>query len=210
MKLYDVLGVAVNAAKDEIKKAYRKMAKLHHPDKGGDEEMFKEIQKAYDVLGDDVKRDHYDKTGDANTIKDGPEKVLMTIFGAMIDAGDFQGNIIKRIADKIKEEIKNLENKDRKIKKEITKLSKALNRVSIDGENLFEMVLNGKIDSLDRAIDSNDKNIDEMNSMLLMVESYSDDKPEASSQQFNPLEELMKQAQQRSSPFNTGPFGSGV
>ena len=50
--LYDTLGVAKNASADEIKKAYRKLAREHHPDSGGDETKFKEIQGAYDVLSD--------------------------------------------------------------------------------------------------------------------------------------------------------------
>ena len=61
--LYDALGVARTADAAEIKKAYRRLAIEHHPDKGGDEEKFKEIQKAYEILSDDRKRSIYDHTG---------------------------------------------------------------------------------------------------------------------------------------------------
>ncbi len=47
-KYHDILGVAKDASKDDVKKAYRTLASKHHPDKGGDEEKFKEIQEAYD------------------------------------------------------------------------------------------------------------------------------------------------------------------
>ena len=47
-KYHDILGVAVDASKADIKKAYRKLAGQHHPDKGGDEAKFKEVQEAYD------------------------------------------------------------------------------------------------------------------------------------------------------------------
>jgi DnaJ-class molecular chaperone len=57
---YEDLGVSKDAAADEIKKAYRKLASKHHPDKGGDAEVFKKIQTAYDVLSDDAKRAQYD------------------------------------------------------------------------------------------------------------------------------------------------------
>lgn len=60
---YKVLGVARNAAKDEIKKAYRKLAHQYHPDKGGDEQKFKEINEAYHILSDDRKRSQYDQFG---------------------------------------------------------------------------------------------------------------------------------------------------
>lgn len=58
---YDILGVEKNASEKEIKKAYRNLSKKHHPDKGGDEEKFKEISEAYSVLSDDQQRAKYDR-----------------------------------------------------------------------------------------------------------------------------------------------------
>lgn len=58
---YNILGVSENASQDEIKKAYRKLAKDNHPDKGGDEDKFKKISVAYDILGDPNKRQQYDQ-----------------------------------------------------------------------------------------------------------------------------------------------------
>ena len=57
---YATLGVAKNAAPDEIKRAFRKLASQHHPDKGGDTAKFQSIQAAYDTLGDTGKRAAYD------------------------------------------------------------------------------------------------------------------------------------------------------
>ena len=53
---YDILGVKKDATADEIKKAFRTLARKHHPDAGGDEEKFKEINEAYEVLSDTEKR----------------------------------------------------------------------------------------------------------------------------------------------------------
>jgi curved DNA-binding protein len=60
MNYYDVLGVDKTATPDEIKKAYRKLASQHHPDKGGDTAKFQEIQTAYDTLSDPNKRAEHD------------------------------------------------------------------------------------------------------------------------------------------------------
>src|SRR3972149_7588185 len=63
---YEVLGVGKNASADEIKKAFRRAAVEHHPDKeGGNEEKFKEINEAYEVLKDSSKRQRYDQFGHA-------------------------------------------------------------------------------------------------------------------------------------------------
>ena len=61
---YNILGVSKGASDDEIKKAYRKMAHQHHPDKsGGNEAKFKEVNEAYQVLSDKAKRQQYDQFG---------------------------------------------------------------------------------------------------------------------------------------------------
>ncbi|MBX3158050.1 MAG: DnaJ domain-containing protein [Deltaproteobacteria bacterium] len=68
--LYDALGVAKTATADEIRKAYRKLARKHHPDVNpgdqGAETAFKKVSSAYDVLSDDKKRKAYDEFGDAS------------------------------------------------------------------------------------------------------------------------------------------------
>ena len=63
---YKTLGVSRNATQDEIKKAFRKLARTHHPDAGGDEAKFKEINEAYEVLSDEKKRKLYDQYGTAS------------------------------------------------------------------------------------------------------------------------------------------------
>lgn len=64
---YKTLGVSKGATADEIKKAFRKLARENHPDAGGDEEKFKEINEAYEVLSDEKKRELYDQYGTANS-----------------------------------------------------------------------------------------------------------------------------------------------
>ena len=62
---YEVLGVKKDASADELKKAFRRAAVEHHPDRGGDEAKFKELNEAYEVLKDSTKRQRYDQFGHA-------------------------------------------------------------------------------------------------------------------------------------------------
>lgn len=69
---YDILGVSKNASQDDIKKAFRKLAHEHHPDKGGDQAKFKELNEAYQVLSDPNKRSQYDQFGASFDSRGGP------------------------------------------------------------------------------------------------------------------------------------------
>merc|ERR1719511_270193 len=80
---YKTLDVDKNASEPDIKKAYRKMAVKHHPDKGGDPEKFKEVTHAYEVLSDPQKREKYDKYGEEG-LEDGggdPGDIFQSFFG---------------------------------------------------------------------------------------------------------------------------------
>ena len=84
---YQTLGVDRNAAPDAIKKAYRKLASQHHPDKGGDKAKFQEIQSAYDTLSDPQKRALHDNPRPQfNNINMGGQgfdfQTIFDVFGA--------------------------------------------------------------------------------------------------------------------------------
>jgi DnaJ-class molecular chaperone len=86
---YNTLGVSKTASPDEIKKAYRKLASQHHPDKGGNKEKFQEIQSAYSVLSDEQKRAEYDnpKPQFGGGFNDGVPPGFEDIFGQMFGGG---------------------------------------------------------------------------------------------------------------------------
>jgi DnaJ family protein A protein 2 len=103
--LYSVLGVTKGADTDEIRKAYKALAREHHPDKGGDPEKFKELSQAHEILSDDQKRRMYDMTG---SISDQPQsnfqqhspfgmpEAFSQMFGGMFPGGGLNGVQRKR------------------------------------------------------------------------------------------------------------------
>jgi molecular chaperone DnaJ len=87
---YEILGVAKDASADEIKKAFRRSAIEHHPDRGGDEAKFKELNEAYEVLKDPSKRQRYDQFGHAGVGGNGGGADPFAGFGGFGQSGQGQ------------------------------------------------------------------------------------------------------------------------
>lgn len=105
MDYYKTLGVAKNASEDEIKKAYRKLAMKHHPDRtGGDDAEFKKIQEAYATLSDSQKRAQYDNPQPqgfggfdfGGGVPPGMEDILSQMFGGGFGGGPFGNSFRQR------------------------------------------------------------------------------------------------------------------
>jgi DnaJ family protein A protein 2 len=80
-KLYDILEIKPTSTHSDIKSAYRKLAIKHHPDKGGDENKFKELTHAYEILSDNQKRSNYDISGnESNTAQPNPSNFFKQFF----------------------------------------------------------------------------------------------------------------------------------
>lgn len=125
---YEILGVSKDATEQEIKKAYRKLAKEHHPDVGGEEARFKEIQHAYDVLSDKEKRGRYDAGEDVeqpqNTRETQARMFLYTLFEQCIDKYGVTKDPFKAMRESVYENIRNLD-------REITKQEKRRDRFEL-------------------------------------------------------------------------------
>jgi curved DNA-binding protein CbpA len=159
--LYAILGVKEDATKKEIKNAYKQRAKETHPDKeGGSEEAFKEVNEAFDVLGDDERRAVYDETGDtekqdnnARIIEFLLNSILPTIMTAVdVTRVDVIGAIHEYIDDSYTDVLKEELDQNRKIKR-IQEFSKRLRiKRDVDGENVFKSILDGKEQELARGL----------------------------------------------------------
>merc|ERR1711934_55579 len=98
---YERLGLDKEASFDDIRKAYRKKAMQHHPDRGGDPEVFKKITQAYEVLSNEEKRGLYDKYGEEGVQGDGVPSNTNDIFNMMF-GGNGRQNVKKKTKDVIK------------------------------------------------------------------------------------------------------------
>ena len=88
MDPYQTLGIQKGASDEEVKKAYRKLAREHHPDKGGDAEKFKKIQGAYEILSDPQKRQNFDQWGTVDG-SPGPQHPFPPDLFAQMFGGQF-------------------------------------------------------------------------------------------------------------------------
>jgi curved DNA-binding protein CbpA len=153
MNPYEELDISRNATTEEIRQRYRILAQLHHPDKGGDEEIFKRIKLAYEILSDTIRRKEYDKTGKTHPDRDARNESL-----------DIIGQLLFRIIPNFNPEIDNLIGMMTediiKTKQElnvnittcetyISKINKVIQRLNIktDDENLILKFLEKQLDT---------------------------------------------------------------
>ena len=145
MNPYTELDVSVTASNEEIKQQYRTLAQMHHPDKGGDEDMFKRIKLAYEILSDPVRRKQYDITGETTTTNVRDEavaKLVEILIHVVPNFNADQDNLI-HIVEMETRSILNLVNIDIGInEKIIINFEKVSNKLSIKSnvENIFMRV----------------------------------------------------------------------
>lgn len=152
---YKTLGVNKNATKKDIKKAYRAKAKIHHPDRNGDAELFAEISKAHVILIDDKKRRFYDETGQTDEgfksqINGIARERLGQFFLGVIDKQKdqiFETDIIDLIEKNIFNFTEECENIIRNARKKEKRFKKIKKRIKYKGKsvNLFVAIIDGKI-----------------------------------------------------------------
>lgn len=175
---YMILNVAPTADEAEIKKAYRKKAQEAHPDKGGDTELFQEIAKAYEILSDAEKRDHFDKTGEEKNDQVQVEVVssLIQIVMTTIQHNDPKYNdLIKAARNMVQGQQQRHIASKQEGEFQLTRLHEASSRISvIEGkENLLSSAILSHVEDVKKQIAEIEKVIAIGVKILEMLDNYS-------------------------------------
>jgi curved DNA-binding protein CbpA len=145
---YDMLGVKKDASTEEIKRAFRKKAKKHHPDRaGGDTDVMAEVNEAYALLTDDIKRKKFDNEGTTDRVPTIEERAMQSLakaFDDMLAEEAPAGNVVTMIDRAIMNAIARYEVDIKKIESYVAKLDKKatiVNKKDNGGVNLWENVV---------------------------------------------------------------------
>jgi len=179
LNYYKILGVRRNASVDTIKKAYRRLAMQHHPDRGGDQERFKPIQEAHDVLMDPEKKAYYDEHG--TPPPKGPDimamsfKVLTNWFIALGNQFEWaKGPYVREIRRQNAKKLNELENQLESISQTKERVSK-LSMSAGDAENPLGAALLHVKDEMERNKKQAELMLRVHQKVEELMESYEDD-----------------------------------
>jgi curved DNA-binding protein CbpA len=177
MNPYTELDVSVTASTEEIKQRYRTLAQMHHPDKGGDEELFKRIKLAYEILSDPIRRKQYDITGETGTTNAKDEAlsniiqiILHVVPGFNADQDDLitiaEGET-RAMLDMVNNDIHNTEMQIKKFEVVLKKL-----RIKTNGENILENIIVKQIQQRKKDLVIFHKNVKVCMLMLEILKDY--------------------------------------
>lgn len=177
--LYEVLNVDKDASAEEIKKSYRKKAQESHPDSAsGNAEVFKQVHLAYDTLGNPESRKNYDETGSTErsaSLLDEAEKYLLSIFDHVITLVDEHNDYIALARQGLDAGVEDEQRQVRISRKQIDKLERKSGRIKVkDGDNLYQMLLDSKIQELHEKVEHKLKRIAILEESKKLLENYTD------------------------------------
>lgn len=177
MNLYELLGVAKNASKAEIKAAYRKKALDHHPDRhAGNETEFIAVRNAYNTLINDATRAYYDQTGRTDPDDLTPaEMMAMSLFDELIYSNlDGDVNFVQMAITVQYEKITSARNSLKQVNIVKSKLTKMIGRVTSKQISLFERLLQKRIEHCDLEILRFENSIKELESCIEVLKTHDD------------------------------------
>lgn len=203
MNFYERLGVAQTATADEIKAAYRKKAKAHHSDKGGDDETMRAINAAYEILSDPEERSNYDASGCDPEYVGKSQKILATaleIFHQFIKEGTKPHLILEKmrkfIAGRMAEKEAEVPGLHRQIE-QLEKYRKAITpKDPAKSPDYFVSIVDSLIDDKRGEIRRANAQIEEGKDLLKVLGEYefTGERPSKANRERDELEEAMKRS----------------
>ena len=177
--LYDILGVSKNATFEEIKAKYKSLAQQHHPDKGGDPELFKEIKNAYEVLSDPVNRKKYDTTGhyeSGTSLRDQAlEQLSRLFFNLLPNINPDLDDLILIMKNESRREKLNINNNINMCNGYIFRLKKIIKKIkkkNDQGENLLKMFAENQLKNHENELENFIRQIQIVDMVIEMLEDY--------------------------------------
>jgi len=177
MNPYIELDVPVDASLETIRQRYRTLAQMYHPDKGGDEETFKNIKLAYEILSDPVRRKQYDITGETNTTNAKDEAVanIVQILLHVVPSFNVDQDDLIQIAEMETRTMLDLVHKDIGVTERyivnLEKVSKKL-RIKTDGENILNSFIINQIQQRRQELITFQRRVQVCNLMLSILKDY--------------------------------------
>jgi DnaJ-class molecular chaperone len=178
MNLYDELELPKNCSEDDIKQQYRSLAQKHHPDKGGDEEKFKTIKFAYEVLSDPIRRKEYDSTGNFQKDNSIQSEALTRLSNMISQYTEIihpeHDDLIQKMKIDIIQTKFNTENNIQTCKEHIQKLNVILNKIKLktEGENLLKGFTIQRLRMRENELMNFHRSIQVFDIMLDILENY--------------------------------------
>ena len=177
MNPYTELDVPVDASLETIKQRYRTLAQMHHPDKGGDEELFKLIKLAYEILSDPVRRKQYDITGETTTTNAKDEAIanIVQILLHVVPSFDVDQDDLIQIAEIETRTMLELIHKDVGVTERyiinLEKVSSKL-RIKTSGENILNTFIIHQIQQRKQELETFQRRVQVCNLMLEILKDY--------------------------------------
>ena len=177
MNPYTELDVPVDASLETIKQRYRTLAQMHHPDKGGDEEVFKRIKLAYEILSDPVRRKQYDITGETTTTNAKDEAVanIVQILLHVVPTFNVDQDDLILIAEMETRTMLDLVHKDIGVtERYILNLEKVLSklRIKTDSENIMGGFIISQIQQRKQELENFQRRVQVGTLMLEILKDY--------------------------------------
>ena len=177
MNPYTELDVPVDASLETIKQRYRTLAQMHHPDKGGDEELFKCIKLAYEMLSDPVRRKQYDITGETTTTNAKDEAIanIVQILLHIVPNFNVEQDDLIQIAEVETRTMLDLAHKDIGItERYILNLEKVISklRIKTDSENILTGFIANQIQQRKNELVNFERRVQVCTLMLEILKDY--------------------------------------